>query len=132
MLAEAGLNYGARVEMAAYHIIPRGHFELFQSVRFNYVNEHYSACKAVEGAGLRRKGNIVEVQLIACIESRQIASGQDVLTEPLPSLPSPTGIELAFVSLHLNVACRIVPLRYICNGLRFTVHPECVQSVKVL
>jgi hypothetical protein len=95
-------------------------------------NEPYPACKAVEVAGLRREGNSVEVQLITCIESRHIASGQDVLTKPLPSLPSPAGIDLAFISSHLNAACWIVPLRYICNGLRFTVHPERVQSAKVL
>lgn len=65
VLQEAGLTYGALVEMTSYHLGLRTHFELFSSLRANYVEQPYPAWTAVEVAGLRREGAIVEVRAIA-------------------------------------------------------------------
>ena len=54
--------------MTTNHIGLRGHFELFQSGRINYLKKPYPAWTAVEVAGMRREGAIVEVQLNACTE----------------------------------------------------------------
>lgn len=65
VLAEAGLTWADVVEMTSYHIGLRGHFDLFQSVRFDYVGDPYPAWTAIEAAGLRREGAIVEIRVIA-------------------------------------------------------------------
>lgn len=65
VLQEAGLDFGALVEMTSYHVGLRGHFELFDRVRLEHVREPYPAWTAVEVAGLRREGAIVEIRLVA-------------------------------------------------------------------
>lgn len=65
VLAEAGLTWADVVEMTSYHIGLRGHFDLFQSVRFDFVGNPYPAWTAIEAAGLRREGAIVEIRVIA-------------------------------------------------------------------
>jgi enamine deaminase RidA (YjgF/YER057c/UK114 family) len=65
VLAEAGLGYGAIVEMTSYHVNLRAHFETFNSVRADYVADPYPAWTAVEVAGLRRVGALVEIRVIA-------------------------------------------------------------------
>ena len=65
VLAEAGLGFDAVVEMTSYHVGLRGHFELFDRVRLDYVAPPYPAWTAVEVAGLRREGAIVEIRVIA-------------------------------------------------------------------
>ena len=60
--------------MTTNHIGLRGHFELFQSVRINYLKKPYPAWTAVEVVvvvvvvGLRREDAVVKVNLIAVTE----------------------------------------------------------------
>jgi enamine deaminase RidA (YjgF/YER057c/UK114 family) len=65
ILKDAGLGYGAIVEMTTYHIGLRAHFDLFAAIRQDYVEEPYPAWTAVEVAGLRREGAIIEIRAIA-------------------------------------------------------------------
>lgn len=67
VLKEAGLTYGAMVEMTSYHVGLRDHFELFNAVRRDYLTEPFPAWTAVEVAGLRRKGALVEIRAIAAL-----------------------------------------------------------------
>ena len=69
ILREAGLGFEAIVEMTTYHVGLREHFNLFDSVRLDYVKEPYPAWTAVEVAGLRREGAVVEIRVIASTES---------------------------------------------------------------
>ncbi len=65
VLAEAGLTFHALAEMTSYHVGLRQHFDLFAAVRADYVEEPYPAWTAVEVAGLRREGALVEVRVVA-------------------------------------------------------------------
>ena len=65
VLAEAGLGFDAVVEMTSYHIGLRAHFDLFATVRRSYVCDPFPAWTAVEVAGLRREGALVEIRVIA-------------------------------------------------------------------
>lgn len=65
VLREAGLGFDALVEMTSYHVGLRGHFELFDRVRLEHVHAPYPAWTAVEVAGLRREGAVVEIRLVA-------------------------------------------------------------------
>lgn len=65
VLREAAVGFGAIVEMTSYHVGLRDHFDLFDAVRLEYLDEPYPAWTAVEVAGLRREGAIVEVRVIA-------------------------------------------------------------------
>ncbi len=67
VLAEAGLDHGDIVEMTSYHIDITRHFELFSQVRARFVKAPYPAWTAVEIAGLRRPGALVEVRVIAAL-----------------------------------------------------------------
>lgn len=69
VLREAGLTHKAIVEMTSYHIGLREHFELFNAVRLEYVAAPFPAWTAVEVAGLRREGAIVEVRVIANMQN---------------------------------------------------------------
>lgn len=68
VLRDAGLTYRSIVEMTTYHVGLRAHFDLFQSIRVEYIQEPYPAWTAVEVAALRREGAIVEVRAIASID----------------------------------------------------------------
>jgi enamine deaminase RidA (YjgF/YER057c/UK114 family) len=70
VLALDGLDHGAIVEMTSYHVGLRGHFDLFNSIRSEYVCEPYPAWTAVEVAGLRREGAIVEIRAVAMREGK--------------------------------------------------------------
>lgn len=65
VLREAGLSFRSVVEMTSYHVGLRDHFDLFDSIRLQFVEEPYPAWTAVEVAGLRREGAIVEIRVIA-------------------------------------------------------------------
>lgn len=65
VLAEDGLGHDAIVEMTSYHVGLREHFDLFSAVRGEYVAEPYPAWTAVEVAGLRREGAVVEIRVVA-------------------------------------------------------------------
>jgi enamine deaminase RidA (YjgF/YER057c/UK114 family) len=69
VLGEVGLSMDAIVEMTTYHVGLREHFELFDSIRLEYLTEPYPAWTAVEVAGLRREGALVEIRVIASAES---------------------------------------------------------------
>ena len=60
-----GLVLRAVVEMTTYHVGLRDHFELFDAIRLECFSEPYPAWTAVEVAGLRREGAIVEIRVIA-------------------------------------------------------------------
>ncbi|WP_375596269.1 RidA family protein [Algihabitans albus] len=68
VLREAGLTFRSLVEMTSYHVGLRDHFDLFDSIRLDYVEEPYPAWTAVEVAGLRREGAIVEIRAIATLD----------------------------------------------------------------
>ncbi len=70
VLREAGLGFGALVEMTSYHVGLRQHFALFDKVRLDYLYEPYPAWTAVEVAGLRREGAVVEIRVVAAIEPK--------------------------------------------------------------
>jgi enamine deaminase RidA (YjgF/YER057c/UK114 family) len=61
----AGLDLGAVVEMTSYHVGLRDHFERFDAVRVARLHAPYPAWTAVEVAGLRREGAVVELRVIA-------------------------------------------------------------------
>lgn len=65
VLGEAGLTFRSMVEMTSYHVGLRDHFDLFDTVRLDYLTAPYPAWTAVEVAGLRREGAIVEIRVIA-------------------------------------------------------------------
>ncbi len=65
VLAKAGLSFEAIVEMTTYHVGLREHFDTFNAVRGQYVVDPYPAWTAVEVAGLRREGAVVEIRVIA-------------------------------------------------------------------
>ena len=65
ILAEAGLTHAAIVEMTSYHVGLHDHFDLFNEVRAAYVADPFPAWTAVEVAGLRRAGAVVEIRVIA-------------------------------------------------------------------
>jgi len=67
VLAEAGLDFSAVIEMTSYHLGLRQHFELFDRVRLEHLGEPFPAWTAVEVAGLRREGAVVEVRIIAAL-----------------------------------------------------------------
>ncbi|MEO0363209.1 MAG: Rid family hydrolase [Pseudomonadota bacterium] len=65
VLAEAGLPLDALVETTTYHVGLRGHFDLFDAVRRRRLSAPYPAWTAVEVAGLRREGALIEMRGIA-------------------------------------------------------------------
>lgn len=65
VLRDAGLTFRSMVEMTTYHVGLRGHFDLFDSIRLEHLEEPYPAWTAVEVAGLRREGAIIEIRVIA-------------------------------------------------------------------
>jgi enamine deaminase RidA (YjgF/YER057c/UK114 family) len=65
VLRAGGLSCRSIVEMTTYHVGLRDHFDLFDRVRLEYLGEPYPAWTAVEVAGLRREGAIVEIRVIA-------------------------------------------------------------------
>lgn len=67
VLHEAGLDFGAIVEMTTYHVGLRAHFDRFCAVRARYVAAPYPAWTAVEVAGLRREGAVVEIRVVAAL-----------------------------------------------------------------
>lgn len=71
VLREAGLTFDAIVEMTTYHVGLRGHFDLFDRLRLEYLEAPYPAWTAVEVAGLRREGAIVEMRVIASVEKAE-------------------------------------------------------------
>ena len=68
VLRAAGLTFLSIVEMTTYHVGLREHFDTFDAVRLEYLDDPYPAWTAVEVAGLRREGAIVEIRVIASIE----------------------------------------------------------------
>lgn len=69
VLREAGLTFRSMVEMTSYHVGLRDHFDQFDVIRLEYVCEPYPAWTAVEVAGLRRIGAIVEIRVVASTDS---------------------------------------------------------------
>jgi enamine deaminase RidA (YjgF/YER057c/UK114 family) len=68
VLGEAGLGFDAIVEMTTYHIGLSDHFETFCAVRAEYVRAPFPAWTAVEVAGLRRDGAVVEIRVVAAMK----------------------------------------------------------------
>ena len=67
VLAEADLTCADIVDMTSYHVGIADHFDLFSAVQAEYVAEPYPAWTAVEVAGLRRPGALVEVKVTAAL-----------------------------------------------------------------
>ncbi|MEM9779580.1 MAG: RidA family protein [Pseudomonadota bacterium] len=67
VLAEADLTHAAIVEMTSYHVGLSEHFDLFNTIRSDYVRDPFPAWTAVEVAGLRRPGAVVEIRVIAAL-----------------------------------------------------------------
>ena len=65
VLDAAGLAPSALVEMTSFHLGLRGHFEVFDAVRRDVLSAPYPAWTAVEVAGLRREGAVVEIRAVA-------------------------------------------------------------------
>ncbi len=64
VLLADGLDFGSVVEMTSYHLGLRAHFDVFGAVRRRFVKAPYPAWTAVEVAGLRREGALVEIRVI--------------------------------------------------------------------
>ncbi len=69
VLAAGGLGFDAIAEMTSYHIDIKRHFDVFDKVRLDHVSSSYPAWTAVEVAGLRRDGALVEVRVIAATDA---------------------------------------------------------------
>ncbi|MEX0371489.1 MAG: Rid family hydrolase [Tateyamaria sp.] len=67
VLDEAGLGLDAVVEMTSYHVGLRAHFAEFDAVRRAHLSDPYPAWTAVEVAGLRRVGAVVEIRIVAAM-----------------------------------------------------------------
>ncbi|GGX59357.1 hypothetical protein GCM10007385_30590 [Tateyamaria omphalii] len=67
VLAQADLALDAIVEMTSYHVGLRAHFDSFDTVRRKHLSEPYPAWTAVEVAGLRREGAVVEIRIVAAL-----------------------------------------------------------------
>lgn len=65
ILRADGLAFRSIVEMTSYHVGLREHFDTFNAIRLEYLDDPYPAWTAVEVAGLRREGAIVEIRIIA-------------------------------------------------------------------
>ncbi len=65
VLTEAGTDLDSVVEMTSYHVGLRTHFEVFDRVRTARLRAPYPAWTAVEVAGLRRPGALVELRVVA-------------------------------------------------------------------
>lgn len=65
VLGHAGVDLDAVVEMTSYHIGLRDHFDLFDSIRRELFAPPYPAWTAVEVAGIRREGAVVEIRIVA-------------------------------------------------------------------
>ncbi len=65
VLESDGLDLSYLVEITTYHIDLEKHFEAFDEVRLSLLTEPYPAWTAVEVAGLRRAGALVEIRAIA-------------------------------------------------------------------
>lgn len=70
VLREADLTLAAVVEMTSYHVGLRGHFDAFDAVRRAHLSAPYPAWTAVEVAGLRRPGAVVEIRVVAEVALR--------------------------------------------------------------
>ncbi|GLT09793.1 hypothetical protein GCM10007928_20250 [Sulfitobacter porphyrae] len=68
VLGHAGVDLNAVVEMTSYHVGLRDHFDLFDKVRREVFAAPYPAWTAVEVAGIRRPGAVVEIRIIASLE----------------------------------------------------------------
>ena len=80
VLAEAGLTCADIVEMTSYHVGIAEHFDLFAAVRAEYVSPPYPAWTAVEVAGLRRPGAVVEVKVVAALRTENELSSRHART----------------------------------------------------
>ena len=67
VLAEADLDLSSLVEMTSYHVGLREHFDLFDTVRRAHLSYPSPAWTAVEVAGLRRVGAVVEIRVVATV-----------------------------------------------------------------
>ncbi|MEM9224652.1 MAG: Rid family hydrolase [Pseudomonadota bacterium] len=70
VLREAGAAFASVVEMTTYHVGLRDTFDLFDAIRTQYLAPPYPAWTAVEVAGLRREGAIVEMRVIAGLSGK--------------------------------------------------------------
>lgn len=69
VLQAADTDTHAIVEMTSYHVGIHDHFDLFNEVRCAYVSDPFPAWTAVEVAALRRPGAVVEVRVIAQVQT---------------------------------------------------------------
>ncbi|MFL4468694.1 Rid family hydrolase [Tateyamaria armeniaca] len=67
VLSEADMGLDNLVEMTSYHVGLRAHFDDFDTVRRMYLSDPYPAWTAVEVAGLRRIGAVVEIRAVAAL-----------------------------------------------------------------
>lgn len=65
VLDAAGLDLDAVVEMTSYHIGLRDHFAAVDAVRLERFAAPYPAWTAVEAAGLRREGALIEMRVVS-------------------------------------------------------------------
>ena len=67
VLREAGLGFDSIIDMTTYHVGLRDHFDRFCAIHSQYVRAPYPAWTAVEVAGLRREGAVVEIKVVAAL-----------------------------------------------------------------
>ncbi|MGX9355690.1 Rid family hydrolase [Roseobacteraceae bacterium S113] len=65
VLAGVDADFSAVVELVSYHVEINAHFDVFAQVHGRFVTAPYPAWTAVEVAGLRRPGALVEVRATA-------------------------------------------------------------------
>lgn len=68
VVADAGLDRSAIVEMTSYHVGLQDHLDVFKKMRDQYVVEPYPAWTAIEFSGFVTPGAIVEIRVVASTE----------------------------------------------------------------
>lgn len=67
VLGAGGCSLADLVETTSYHVRMEEHFDAFLAVRLRRLRDPYPAWTAVEVAGLRRPGALVEVRAVAAL-----------------------------------------------------------------
>jgi len=65
VLQKVGLTHAAIVELTSYHIDIATYFDTFQRIHRKFLAEPFPAWTAIEVAGLRREGALVEIRVVA-------------------------------------------------------------------
>lgn len=69
VLSEAGLDFSHVIDMTSYHVGLADHLTLFRELRAAWIRRPYPAWTAIEVAGFATPGVIVELKVVARLQS---------------------------------------------------------------